>query len=177
MILIDPLEVYWWLLWVSLGFAILSLFLGDILDGLIDSLFDNIGEFLNPLLLFGTLAVVSGSGVLLTKYSSLNALYIFIISLLIGTAAYFLIYNFLVIPMSNAESSTSISVNELEGKIGEVITTIPAKGMGEVFIESTNGSRSETSISFDQKEIKQGTRVVVVEVKDQILHVSELSEL
>ncbi|RCW73239.1 NfeD family protein [Saliterribacillus persicus] len=147
------------------------------LDGLLDSIFDGIGELLNPLLLFGTLSVVGGAGVILTKYTSLNTIYVLLISVLFGIGAYVLIYFFLVIPMSNAESSTSISVNDLEGKVGEVITTIPANGMGEVFISSTNGSRNETALSFDQKEIKQGTRVVVVEVKDQLLYVSELIDL
>lgn len=78
--------------------------------------------------------------------------------------------------MSNAESSTSISVYDLEGKIGEVITTIPATGMGEVFVSSSSGSRSETAISFDDTEIKQGKNVVIVEVKDHILYVSEIDE-
>ncbi len=147
------------------------------LDGLLDSIFDGIGELLNPLLLFGTLSVVGGAGVLLTKYTSLNTIYVLLISVLFGIGAYVLIYFFLVIPMSNAESSTSISVNDLEGKVGEVITTIPAHGMGEVFISSTNGSRSETALSFDQKEIKQGSKVVVVQVNDQLLYVSELNDL
>ncbi len=160
-----------------MGIAILSLFLGDFLEGLLDSLFDSVGEFLNPLLLFGTLSVIGGSGVLLTKYSDTNALFVLILSLLIGTGSYFLIYYFLVIPMSNAEASTSISIFDLEGKVGEVITTIPANGMGEVFIESTNGSRSETAKSFDEVEIKQGTQIVVIQVIDGILYVSELDNL
>ncbi|WP_138418854.1 NfeD family protein [Aquibacillus sediminis] len=149
------------------------MFFGDLLEGL----FDSLGEFLNPLLLFGTLSVVSGAGVLLTKYSSLQPIYVLLISLLIGVGAYFLIYYFFIIPMSNAEASTSISVHDLEGKIGEVITTIPAHGLGEVFIESTNGSRNETAKSFDENELKQGTRIVVVQVKDQILYVSALDQL
>ncbi|MDC3417090.1 NfeD family protein [Aquibacillus salsiterrae] len=167
------LTIYWWLLFGSLGFAIVSIFLGDFLDGV----FESMGEFLNPLLLFGTLSVIGGAGVLLTKYTQLNPIYVLLISLVIGGFAYFIIYYLLVIPLSNAESSTSISINDLEGKIGEVITTIPAAGMGEVFIESTNGSRNETAKSFDTIEIKQGTKVVVVDVKDQILYVSELTNL
>ncbi|WP_163538758.1 protease [Gracilibacillus sp. YIM 98692] len=175
--MIGVIDIYWWLLWGSLGFALIFLFLGNVLDGILDSLFDSIGEFLNPLLLFGTLSVIAGSGVLLTKYSGLNHVLVLLVSLLFGIGAYFLIYYFLVIPMTNAESSTSISMYDLEGEAGEVITTIPAKGMGEVFIKSTNGSRSETASSFDQKEIKQGTRIVVVQVRDHVLYVSELTDL
>ncbi|MBM7571165.1 NfeD family protein [Aquibacillus albus] len=142
-----------------------------------ESVFDGLSEFLNPLLLFGTLSVIGGSGVLLTKYSELNGLIVLLSSVLIGGAAYFLIYYFMVIPMANAESSTSISINDLEGAIGEVITTIPADGMGEVFIQSPNGSRNEIAKSFDKQEIKQGTKILVIQVEDQILFVSELTEL
>ncbi|WP_186580711.1 protease [Aquibacillus kalidii] len=147
------------------------------INGLLDSIFDSLGEFLNPLLVFGTLSVVGGAGVLLTKYSSLDSLYVLIASLFIGILSYIMIYYFIVIPMSHAEASTSISIKDLEGRIGEVLTTIPAQGLGEVFIESPNGSRNESAQSFDSNEIKQGSKVVVVQVKDQILHVSEINEL
>ncbi|SER34406.1 NfeD-like C-terminal, partner-binding [Gracilibacillus ureilyticus] len=160
----------------SLAVALISLFLGNILDGILESVFDTVGDFFNPLLVFGTLSVIGGAGVLLSKYSGLGEFYVLAVSILFGLGAYFLIYYFLVIPMSNAESSTSISVYDLEGKIGEVITTIPATGMGEVFVSSSSGSRSETAISFDDTEIKQGKNVVIVEVKDHILYVSEIDE-
>ncbi|MFB1050292.1 NfeD family protein [Paraliobacillus sp. JSM ZJ581] len=129
----------------------------------------------NPLLLFGTLAVVSGSGVLLTKYTGISHIYVLIISLMIGLLAYFVIYYLLVIPLSNAESSTSVSIHDLVGKTGEVITSIPANGYGEVFIASTNGSRSETARSFDYVDLKQGSEIVVIEVKEQILYVAALT--
>lgn len=163
-------------MWSSLAIAIVSLFLGDIFEGVLDGMFDSLGELINPLLVFGTLAVVSGSGVLLTKYTELFFVYVLVISLFIGLMAYVFIYFFLVIPMSNAEASTSISIQDLVGKTGEVITTIPASGYGEVFISSTNGSRSETARSFDAVELKQGTSIVVVNVEEQILFVSELDE-
>ncbi|WP_053217496.1 NfeD family protein [Virgibacillus senegalensis] len=133
-------------------------------------------EFLNPLLLFGTLSVIGGSGVLFTKYSSFNPFVTLLLSVLIGAAAYFVIYHFLVIPLANAETSTSISMADLEGQIGEVITTVPANGMGEVFIESPSGSRNESAKSFDEKEIKQGTRIVVVQVSTDAVYVSALDD-
>ncbi|MDX8046445.1 NfeD family protein [Gracilibacillus sp. S3-1-1] len=160
-----------------MAIAIISLLLGNVLDGIFDTLFDSLGDFLNPLLVFGTLSVIGGAGVLITKYSSLNEWYVLLISVLIGIGAYVLIYYFLVIPMSNAESSTSISMHDLEGKVGEVITTIPANGMGEVYIPISSGSRNETAVSFDEKEIKQGERIVVVKVDNQAVYVSELEDL
>ncbi|QDP39068.1 hypothetical protein [Radiobacillus deserti] len=172
-ITIDVMDMYWWLLWGSLAIAIIFLFLGNVLDGLLDGL----GELFNPLLLFGTLSVIAGSGVLLTKYTVWSPLLVLTISIFIGICAYFLLYYFLIIPMSRAESSNAISVYDLQGKMGEVLTTIPATGMGEVFIELPNGSRNETAKSFDEADIQQGTKIVVIEVQDQIVYVSKLEEL
>jgi membrane-bound ClpP family serine protease len=166
--------LYWSLLWGSLAIALISILFQGVLGGLLESVFDIFGDFFNPVLLFGTLSVVGGSGVLLTKYTAITEFYVLALSILIGLCAYFVIYYFLVIPMSNAESSTSLSMKDLEGKIGEVITTIPNVGMGEVYISTNNGSYSEVAASFDATEIKQGKRIVVVEVKEGILLVSEM---
>ncbi|WP_181346741.1 protease [Thalassobacillus sp. CUG 92003] len=166
------LDVYWWMLWGSLAAAVISIFIGD----LIESLFGGLDEFFNPLLLFGTLSVVGGAGVLLTKYTGLNMGAVLLMSALAGALAYVIIYYFLIIPLSNAEASTSISMQDLEGKMGEVITTIPAEGLGEVFIESPNGSRNETAKSFESEEIKQGSRIVVVQVAEQMVLVSKFED-
>ena len=140
------------------------------MDGVLDG-------FLHPLLLFGTLAVVSGAGIILTKYTSLSSFIGLCVSLCIGIVSYVLIYNFLIIPISSAESSNAYSAKDYEGRIAEVITTIPAQGYGEVYIPSKTGSRSETAKSFDQEEIIRGQKVVVVQVDDKgVLFVSPMED-
>lgn len=120
--------------------------------------------------------MLSGSAIILTKYAALTALIVFIISLFLSILAYILIYNFLIIPISNAESSSAHSYKTYRGRIGEVITTIPADGVGEILLESVSGSTNEAAKSFDEKTIPQGTKIVVVEVTDEFLYVSPLEE-
>lgn len=127
------------------------------LDGILDG-------FFHPLLVLGTLAVIAGAGILLTKYTHLSAGIVLAIGFGLGVIAYILIYYFLIIPISHAEMSSVHSARDYEGLIAEVITSIPANGYGEVLIASPTGSRSETAKSFDNMDVPSGKKVVVVQV-------------
>lgn len=157
------------LLIFSLIFSAFFFLFGDILDQFLN-------EFFHPLLLFGTLAIISGAGIVLTTYTQLSGSIVLLVSILLGVIAYVLFYYFLIIPISRAESSNSHSALEYQGRIGEVITTIPEEGYGEVLIKSVSGSRNETARSFDETMIPQGTKVVVVEVEKDCIAVSKFEE-
>ncbi|TCP23407.1 hypothetical protein EV207_1326 [Scopulibacillus darangshiensis] len=164
------MTIYWDVLLGCLVLAIIFFLIGDILDGVLDG-------FFHPLLLFGTLAVLSGTGILLTKYTSLPAGIVLGFGFALGVITYILIYNFLIVPLSRAESSNAYSAKEYQGRIAEVITSIPAHGYGEVLIGSATGSRSETARSFDNIDIISGKRVFIVEVdKEGVCHVSPMED-
>jgi membrane protein implicated in regulation of membrane protease activity len=78
---------------------------------------------------------------------------------------------FVLIPLSTAEESLVYKESDLVGRTGVVITPIPLDGYGEVMIESLSGRIAKTALSFDKKEIQNGTRVLVVEVENGILQV------
>jgi hypothetical protein len=165
------LTTYWVLLIGSLVLAIVFLLIGDIVHGILDG-------FFHPLLVLGTLAVISGTGILLTKYTDLNAGIVLAIGFGLGVIAYILIYYFLIIPISHAEMSSVHSAREYEGQIAEVTTTIPATGYGEILIASPTGSRSETARSFDHIIIPSGDKVVVVHVDAEgICFVSSMEDV
>lgn len=170
MIGIDLLTIYWYVLIGSLVFAILFLLIGDILHNVMDG-------FFHPVLLFGSLAVLSGAGILFTKYTHFATDVVIGIGIAFGIVTYILIYKFLIIPISKAESSNTYSMLDYRGRIAEVITTIPATGYGEVLLSSAAGSRSETAQSFDHLDILRGKKVVVVEIdKEGVLHVSPMED-
>ena len=156
----DLLNVYWVCLIGSLILAIIFLLIGDVFDGVLDG-------FFHPLLVLGTLAVISGSGILLTKYTPINPGIVLLIGFGLGIIAYILIYYFLIIPISQAETSSVHSARDYEGLVAEVVTSVPAKGYGEILIASPTGSRSETAKSFDNKAIAGGTKVVIVQVDSE----------
>jgi len=82
-----------------------------------------------------------------------------------------LVYFAYVKPMKGAESSTGFSVQDLIGKIGEVIVPIPAKGCGEVLIKIGAGNTNQIAASSDGEDIPAASRVVVAEVKEGVLYV------
>ncbi|TDQ36765.1 NfeD family protein [Aureibacillus halotolerans] len=166
---IDLITVYWWVLGCSLAFSVLYFLLGDLMEGVLDG-------FLHPLLMFGTLAVIAACGLLVSIIlPDTTPIWGLVISIIIGIVAYVLIFNFFIIPLQHAESSSTHSIYELEGRIGKVITSIPAEGYGEVFFTSVSGSRNEAAVSFDNTPIPQGTKVVVIKI-DEGVHVSPFYE-
>jgi membrane protein implicated in regulation of membrane protease activity len=84
---------------------------------------------------------------------------------------------FVLIPLSNAEESLVYKESDLRGRIGAVITAIPADGYGEVMIESISGRIAKPATSFDRVPIDNGTNVLVVDIKDGVLQVSSHQEI
>ena len=124
-----------------------------------------------PVTLLGTVTAFGTSGLVLTKTTTFTPSMVLWSSLGVGIVSFFLLYFIWVRPMEYADNSTAFSIQELKGKTGEVITTLPSKGYGEVLVPIGSGHTNQIAASIDQKEIPQGTKVVIVEVKDHTLYV------
>ncbi len=171
-------DVYWICLFGGLVFTVLTLLFGDLLDGVLDGLeLDGLGEFLDPLSFVGGLTVFGGAGVLLEEMTALGTGTAAAIAGLIGLGLAVAMHFVYVKPMKRSENSTGFSMREYHGKLGEVITAIPAKGFGEVLVKMGASNTFQTAGSFGGTEIARGTRVVVVEVRDGDLFVTPFDEL
>ncbi len=130
---------------------------------------------LHPLSWVSGLTSFGGIGFLLVRLTRLSTTSVFLLAIaggiLLAVAAYFV----WIKPMSKAEASTGYTMRELEGRIGEVSVTIPANGYGEVLISMVNGTTNHIAASLEQTPIKEGNRVVVVQVKENILYVVHYS--
>ncbi|WHY76762.1 NfeD family protein [Neobacillus sp. WH10] len=129
-------------------------------------------HFLNPVLIFAFVTILSASGYLFEKLSSLHYLLILAISAVIAFIVVTLLNVFVLVPLSSAEESLVYKESDLRGRIGTVITSIPADGYGEVLIESTSGRIAKPASSFDGDQIPNGSRVLVVQVKNGVLEVT-----
>ncbi|GIN98195.1 putative membrane protein YuaF [Siminovitchia terrae] len=162
-----PIEtIYLILLIVSGSLTILYLFFGDVLEGL--------GEatgFLSPILILAFITFFSAGGYILELLTSLNSFLIMAIAAITAFLLDIILNVFVLVPMSSAEQSLSYTEKSLEGRIGKVIISIPEKGFGEVVIESYSGMISKPAASFEDMEIPEGSEVLVIEVKDGVLHV------
>jgi len=169
------LGFYWMCLIVGVIFALVTFLFTDVIGSLLDGLFDAIStdvHVLDPVVIVGGVTTLGGAGITLTEYTDLPALVVLLLSLLIAVFLSMLVLFFYVKPMKNTENSTGFSMQDLVGKIGEVIVPVPAKGYGEVLIKIGAGHTNQIAASFDREEIQSGTRVVVIEAKDDTLYVS-----
>ncbi|KRG12690.1 hypothetical protein [Lederbergia galactosidilytica] len=162
-----PIEtIYLILLVVSGVLTLLYLFFGDILDGA-----DEVSPFLNPVLILAFITFFSAGGFILEKATSLNAYLIIVISAFISLLLDILLNVFVLVPLKSAEQSLSYTEKSLEGRVGKTIVSIPTEGFGEVVIESYSGMISKPAASYENTNISEGTEVLVIEVRDGVLHV------
>lgn len=175
------LEFYWGCLIGGILFAFVTVILGDLIGDLLDGMLDFLKidgpDFLEPMVIIGAITSWGGAGVLLSEYTSLEALTVAILSLISAFILSSLVFFFYVKPMQNAENSTSFSFQDFAGKVAEVSVTIPTVGYGEVLVKMGAGNTNQIAASFDGEEIQSGSRVIVIEAKDDTLYVSRYEDM
>lgn len=169
--------LYWGLLIFGVLYAIVSLLIGEVLSHVFDGLAgDSHLTVLQPTILVSGLSTLGAIGILLGRYTAWQSTTILLTALagafVVSSSVYFLY----VRPMENSENSIGFSIAELAGKIGEVNVAIPAAGYGEVIVRIGAGVTNQIAASFDKEAIPSGTTIVVVEVKEDTLYVSPLTE-
>ncbi|CEG28876.1 hypothetical protein [Bacillus sp. B-jedd] len=163
-----PIEtIYLYSLIIAGAFTLIYVLFSDLLSGLLDSL-----DFMNPVLLFSFITFLSAGGFIFEKTTSLSSLLIFGISAGISAILVTLLNVFVLVPLSQAEASLSYNESDLRGRIGKVITSIPADGFGEVMIDSISGRIAKPAASFDGGEIGFGKDVLVVDTANGVLQVA-----
>ena len=129
-------------------------------------------DFLNPTLILSFLTIASGTGYVLVSLTSFKALPVFLIAFTSAFILVSIINLFILVPVSNAHESLTITEEDLKGRLGTVITSVPVNGYGEVLITSKSGSFSKPAVSFDDEAIPSETRVLIIDIQNGVLHVS-----
>jgi len=171
--------LFWTCLIVGIVYALVTIVFGDVLGDLLDGAFEFLSadgmDWLHPMTLVGGITVFGGAALLLDRYTDLAAWGVIAFSLLAAVVIGAGVYFFYVRPMKSTESSTGYSLEEMAGKVAEVLVPIPADGYGEVMLRmGAAGVTNRTAASFDGVPVEAGAQVVVVEVKDGTLYVSKL---
>ena len=165
-------------LFIGIFYALVSVIFGDLLGSLLDGALGFLSldghDWFQPMTLGGAVTVFGGAGYLLERYTLLSSFVIIVLSLLIAIVIALALLLLYVRPMKNSENSTSFSIKELSGKMGEVLTAIPAIGCGEVLIRMGAGYTNHTAESYGGVTISSGAQIVVVEVKEDVLLVAEI---
>lgn len=173
-------EVYWSCLAFGVLFTLVTVVLGDLVSSALGGALDFLSmDYLNPTVLAVGITVFGGTGITLHEYSPLPGLLVLAAAVAAAGFIGFLAARYLVKPMRKTENSTAYSMKGLAGRLGEVITALPAgrAGYGEVLLKVGAGNANHIAASFDGSAIQAGTRVVVVEVKDGVLYVSRFENM
>ncbi|MDQ0232549.1 NfeD family protein [Metabacillus malikii] len=143
--------------------TLIYILIGDVLEG---------SGFLNPTLLLSFITILSGTGFLLEKFTNIQSIFILLLAVTVSLILVTILNLFVFIPLSKAEQSLVYTNDSLKGRVGKVITTIPKDGFGEVVLNGKGGTIAKSAVSFDEEEIKEGKMVLVIDVKNGVLHVS-----
>lgn len=174
------LELFWICFIVGILLALVIVIFGEVLDGLLDGMFEFLSiegpGFVHPVTLVGGLTTFGGVGILLHQWGVTNTVLLVVLALLIAAAISTLVYFVYVKPMRAAENSLAFSSKELPGKLGVVTISIPAKGFGEVMIRMGAGNVTEIAGSYEKCDIPSGMKVVVIEHKDGVSYVSAFED-
>lgn len=173
----DMQTIYLYGLIIGGVITLLYMLLGDVFE-LIDGIGESApGSILNLTVILSFISVLSGAGYILEFREAFNSLTIFILATLISLVIVSIIHFFILAPLAKSEQSTAISITDLIGKEGEVITTIPANGIGEVFIKSGLGSTGNIAKCILNTEIIQGTYISVIKIDlDGVLIVEPITK-
>ncbi|SMO88732.1 NfeD family protein [Melghirimyces algeriensis] len=168
--------VFWCSFFTGLLLTVIIWLLGDLLEGLFEGVIGASSPFLAPILWTGGLTAFGASGILLTQTTALEGLTLILSSLGIAATISILLYLLVVKPAENAERSSSFRMADLTDREGEVITTIPAVGYGEVLIWTGGGHTNQIASSLLHQSIPQGARVIIHKVEDDTLWVTPVEK-
>jgi membrane-bound ClpP family serine protease len=158
-------QLYMYVLILAGVLTVLYVFFGDIADGG-DAL-----PFLNPTVILAFFTLAAATGYLLEIGTELGDLAIIGISMGAAAVLDFLLYFFVLLPLSSAEASIAYTEESLLGQVARVIIPIPENGYGEVVMETYGGMIAKRAAGYDNEAIDQDAKVLVIEVKDNTLYV------
>ncbi|GIO21683.1 NfeD family protein [Oceanobacillus sp. J11TS1] len=165
-------DLYLWVLIIAAILTVVVLLFGDLLDGIFEAF-----PFLHPVLILSFFIFLSAIGYVLEWFMNWPSIVILITASILSIIFVTLLHLFVLVPIRSAEQSWGYSEEDLVGGIGTAIVSIPIDGYGEVMIKRKSGVISKPAVSYDNEEIPQGERVLIIEIKDGVFYVSPYQSL
>ncbi|WP_391118016.1 hypothetical protein [Psychrobacillus sp. L3] len=150
--------------------TILYVLFADAIDGMDAGIF-------NPTVFLSFVLFVCATGFILLKLTEWSNTVIIITAFIVSSILSFLLYYFVLLPLSSAEVSTAYTDESLQGSVGKVIVPIPRDGFGEIVIETVNGLLSKRAAEYDNEEVDYGKQVLIIEVASGTFLVKEYEPL
>lgn len=170
----------------GLFYSIITMFLGDH-HGFDHTSIDHGGEVgtdgiehispFKPIVIGTFITVFGGIGVIGHYIFNVATLLLFLIAAASGIVVAAFVFYVFVVTMYKNQSNSTISLQDLKRTIADVITPIPAKGVGEISYTAADSIYKSIARSLDGEEILKGEKVIIVDYKDNIATVIKKPEL
>ena len=147
---------------IGIGFIVLSLVLGGLLD------INGIGfGFLKPTLIAVFLVVAGGIGLILTPRlgEAPGAGIVLAISLVGGVAVASAVNSFVIVPLYAAQNTSTFDKEDTIGANARVISRIPRGGYGKISYSFSGSIVTGPAKSEDGSEIEIGTDTQIVRIE------------
>ncbi len=164
---IDIQTIYLYGLITGGSLTLLYMLFGDVFD-VIGGIGDVApGSILNPTVILSFISVLCGAGYVLELRNGFMSVTNLLLAILIAAVVVGLIHFFILVPLSKSEQNTAHSIADFLHKEGEVITSIPTSGVGEVLIRTKLGLSGRMAKSNSNRAIAQGTVVIVKDINEK----------
>lgn len=130
---------------------------------------------LNPMVAVSFLTVFGGFGILGESYLGWSGIAVFLAALGAGVIVSAILYNFVAKPIYNSENTSDVSREELIGTVAEVTTDIIANGFGTINYTVNSIRHTGPARHIDEKSVRQGEKVVICKIENNIFYISEVA--
>ncbi|QNU68151.1 NfeD family protein [Ruminiclostridium herbifermentans] len=130
---------------------------------------------LNPIVAVSLLTVFGGMGILGESYFKWDSIATLAFAAVSGILCSSLLYNFVAKPIYRSENTSNVSREMLIGTAAEVTTDILADGFGTISYTVNSLRFNAPSKHIEGKAVKQGQKVVICKIEDNIFYISEIS--
>ncbi len=135
------------------------------------------GLLFNPLVAVSFLTVFGGVGITGTKFLSWNWVVVLIVALSSGIIISAILYNLVAKPLYRSENTSDVSREKLLGVQAEVTTDIIENGFGTIKYTVNSIKYTAPAKHIDNKPVKQGEKVFICKIENNIFYISELSQV
>ena len=142
-----------------------------------DTLLSVFSILINPIVAVSFLTVFGGIGIIATNKLRLVAIVIFLIALAAAILTSFLLYKFVAVPLFRSENSSEVSKNDLISNSAEVASAIAEDGFGQIKYTANSIRYTGPARQIEGKALKQGTKVAICKIEDNVFYVTEIEEL
>lgn len=161
---------------IGLAYAVIVGLAGHLFGGHVGDVHMDVGTDLplsplSPTVIATFLTGFGGGGLLANSYFQLSLMKGVVAALLTGILLSGGTYGALILLFKNTQAGSEYSVEDMVGRVVQIITPIPENGTGEVAIVAKGTRVNGPARSVDGKAIARNTPVEIVRVVGNVYHV------